>query len=708
MLEDEVVQAHTNGALTIADKILDRSLRDRFALGESLCGDSSLDVYCLYLYLYALESWCCEGLNFLEEVDMYPILTKVEEMQTVCCPPAYSAEPDLGPSMPIARNGVYTDKDATNPATIALLATATSGTILWYNVGTGGTGTSVAPNLPAVGVYTYWISQILDSKESQRLLVNVKVLPAKVKSDGLNICQLIPGSSVAIVFTGVEFSLNIFDGATNIGGSLIVNTNLVQDKTYTVIQTQAGLSSVPTSFSVTVKAVPVLGNITSVQETVAGVTSTYLQVTLVPSIETYTWTLPGGIVSYGNTVGTVNRIPITIGNSSNDYFVKGTTTAGCQTLSKMITIQPPVILKNVSYVGLSEETTVGRLFTAVASIRGNKDDIISYSMQVIANPMNAVIAPLSGTTSSATTANATHTVSIDATGKTGGGEVHIRFTINSSSLGAPLGTPITLDVKKIFAAEPYCLAGYTLSDDKSFCFKDETMEPEITQNNYCMAKTNISEYAQVGTRIYNPGFTPSNVENYVMPPSEIYAVKYTAVQWKSTTGSDGPMNRAAIWVDSDCNGSPNGLTAGAQTTVAAAIFNAGVSRTIFVGVGGDNNYKLIVNGEIVVETVVGGTVNFALWHIFPVTIMSGTNLINVVGTGDGSVNDAIAMTIYDNTALEISTATTDANLNILFTTLSLVGEPVDIATCPAGWSLDTSGGQGNYICRRKIITPPIT
>ncbi len=47
----------------------------------------------------------------------------------------------------------------------------------------------------------------------------------------------------------------------------------------------------------------------------------------------------------------------------------------------------------------------------------------------------------------------------------------------------------------------------------------------------------------------------------------------------------------------------------------------------------------------------------------------------------------------------------DTGLNVLFTTASLRGQHIDIATCPAGYSLDTSGGSGNYICRTIDSVP---
>jgi hypothetical protein len=42
-------------------------------------------------------------------------------------------------------------------------------------------------------------------------------------------------------------------------------------------------------------------------------------------------------------------------------------------------------------------------------------------------------------------------------------------------------------------------------------------------------------------------------------------------------------------------------------------------------------------------------------------------------------------------------------LNILFKTSTLRGSTYDIATCPATYTLDTTGGSGNYVCK-KVLT----
>jgi len=137
-----------------------------------------------------------------------------------------------------------------------------------------------------------------------------------------------------------------------------------------------------------------------------------------------------------------------------------------------------------------------------------------------------------------------------------------------------------------------------------------------------------------------------------------------------------------------------------QTTIAYVYNNVGVTKTIHVGIGADNQFQLVVNGTTIATFGTGGDYQFKVWHIIPITVVPGPNYINAIATGDGSVSDSIGMVVYDNTAAEIAAAATDLDLTIPFASHTLRGTSFNTATCPSGFSLDTSGGVGAYICRR--------
>jgi hypothetical protein len=129
--------------------------------------------------------------------------------------------------------------------------------------------------------------------------------------------------------------------------------------------------------------------------------------------------------------------------------------------------------------------------------------------------------------------------------------------------------------------------------------------------------------------------------------------------------------------------------------------------TVYIGVGGDNQFTLSVNGTVIGQTTVSNALpNFRFWHLIPATFRNGTNLVNLVGTGDGSTNDCVGMIVYNNTAAQLQgNVNSDNDLNILYSTQGLRGQQYNVATCPTGFSLDTSGGINNWICRQVTTIP---
>jgi hypothetical protein len=257
----------------------------------------------------------------------------------------------------------------------------------------------------------------------------------------------------------------------------------------------------------------------------------------------------------------------------------------------------------------------------------------------------------------------------------------------------------------------FCPDGYTTSPDGSYCYQVSTMAPTVSSSNVCFAAvTNGGNYSIYGARIYKPGLSAATLSQYIsasvstIPGGDLDGVLNNSYWSSQGSSTNGPMNKAGVWLDSDCNGSVDSLTQNSQATIAWSYYNAGGSKQVYVGVGADNQFILQVNNTIIAQTtIVNSFDNFRNWHMIPVTLINGNNSINVVATGDGSTSDCIAFDVYDNTLAQVQAATKDSDLNILFTTATLRGTRWNIATCPAGFDLDTSGGVNNYICKKTNI-----
>lgn len=247
-----------------------------------------------------------------------------------------------------------------------------------------------------------------------------------------------------------------------------------------------------------------------------------------------------------------------------------------------------------------------------------------------------------------------------------------------------------------------CAAGYTLSPDGTYCYKEETVPPTTVQSDICFAASKlVTQYSSSGTYLYNTGYTTTL--------SGTSTLLTTQPQWKEQTGQAvGPMNRDGVWVDANCDGTQDALTTGYRLNMTAVI-HLTTPKTLYIGMGGDNTFRAELNGVVVVDrNNTGDSDNFNFFHVFPVDFPAGTNYVNFSGVGDGSTQDSLAAVIYDNTASEITSATSDAQLNRLFHSGSLVGGRLDIATCPDGYFLDTSGGQGSYVCKRVLTDSPFS
>lgn len=242
---------------------------------------------------------------------------------------------------------------------------------------------------------------------------------------------------------------------------------------------------------------------------------------------------------------------------------------------------------------------------------------------------------------------------------------------------------------------------FTVAPSGVECEKVETQPADVTDSGFCLATAQNDVYSEYGLRIYNTGFSQATMNiTFGTPNAFIFGYSTTSGQWANptTTSTIGPLNREGVWVDADCNGSID--TTALTATIGFQYTNpTTVDQQMFLGCGGDNAFVVSVNGVDRADTGLAGDLQFKIWHVIPVTMIPGVNYINMVSTNGGG-DQSVGMVLYNNTAGQIQAAASDAALNILFKSSDLRGTSFDVATCDAGWSLDTSGGSGNYICVR--------
>jgi len=307
---------------------------------------------------------------------------------------------------------------------------------------------------------------------------------------------------------------------------------------------------------------------------------------------------------------------------------------------------------------------------------------------------------ISGTTDSNVTTELITNLSLAdlTTGHTIGGidDNTTGFTIQS------VGTCINYIVKPINSCG--CPGGYTASADGSICYKvtttsptgNDTLQPEAGEDNLA--------YGQFGVKIYNAGDYDSTGNS--ISGNLAFSGFTTTFDGSSTTSVEsfyaGRMNANNVWV------------AGNSTWPSptypdyisfCSTFTISQSKTYYVGIAGDNDVTIKLNGiELVNQADNQPPNNFKFWHVYPVTLNAGPNIIELENWNRSSVG-SFAAEIYDNTLNEMTNATSSGMLNIVFATGdylpggSKAGQGFcSNYTCPSGYTLDTTD-PGNPICK---------
>lgn len=196
-----------------------------------------------------------------------------------------------------------------------------------------------------------------------------------------------------------------------------------------------------------------------------------------------------------------------------------------------------------------------------------------------------------------------------------------------------------------------------------------------------------NNYTVGGSLIYDPGYSVGLVGNFTQ-------INLANAFWKNTLLSfNGPFNRSNIYannaVDIDLSFFAN-INMSQPKTVYL-----GISTAEFVGFNQKLYFQLYVNGVLTldlstnasllamatnVNSILGTAytadeISFICWHILPIALVAGNNIIQAIILGnDGVQVDVIGLEVYDNTPIEIQNATSYSELNVLFSSIQYSGK----------------------------------
>lgn len=188
----------------------------------------------------------------------------------------------------------------------------------------------------------------------------------------------------------------------------------------------------------------------------------------------------------------------------------------------------------------------------------------------------------------------------------------------------------------------------------------------------------FATYSAGGTRVYNPGF---NVDGSSVPASTLT----TNIIWKNLAANttDGPLNRSGIWTNQYSGSGPTKIMLPLDTWIGFNTCLTGLvaGKTYYIGIAGDNDYKLTLDGTTILNTKLIGLNNgsFFYWHIYPVTVGGGTSILGLFGLNRTTANlpnlASFGCEIYDNTLSQINSATNINQLNVIFNSSDLLSHP---------------------------------
>lgn len=213
-------------------------------------------------------------------------------------------------------------------------------------------------------------------------------------------------------------------------------------------------------------------------------------------------------------------------------------------------------------------------------------------------------------------------------------------------------------------------------------------------------------FSKLGTRFYDFGFNLNGT-------GTILATLNVVDVWQSSSSTNGPMNRCSIWTTTDSGGQPVKKWLG-----FSKCFTITENKTYYFGVAADNDFRAVLDGVEILNTLGGpydnDTYAFNFWHIYPINLSAGYHILELYGLNQG-LYGAFGCTIYDNTLLELTGATSVSQLNEILTssgqtTIELVQDLnnnylTSGYTCPEGYRFACGECTQFIYCDKGDIPP---
>gem|GEM_PF-2459131 len=239
------------------------------------------------------------------------------------------------------------------------------------------------------------------------------------------------------------------------------------------------------------------------------------------------------------------------------------------------------------------------------------------------------------------------------------------------------GDPVEPDVCE-------CPEGYEPTPAGDACVATETFEATFTGKEYDVCRGNIDAvYGKYGAQF--PGG----------------AVEQNSFWGQDNSTSDGRLNEVGVWACDASTGvagnNPIGEWIGFSTCLEVS-----EPGDYLVGIAADNRVRFYVDGVLEFEKNSSSTAHFNYWYVQPISLSSGSHIVEMLGYNDGSIA-AFGAEIYG--PFPAGSLSTDADMmaadtenNILWSTGDLLGQTFDLGEetgwiCPDGTAFDTCAAE---------------
>jgi hypothetical protein len=250
-----------------------------------------------------------------------------------------------------------------------------------------------------------------------------------------------------------------------------------------------------------------------------------------------------------------------------------------------------------------------------------------------------------------------------------------------------------------------CPEGFTATNDGGACYRVLTTNPTSIESLLVGDGGSNPAYGLYGVKIYNENDYDAVGDS--ISGNLAYSGYTTAIGSPDTTPNEafwsGRMNEINVWVDGNTTWpNPNYP----DYVSFCATFDLNTTKTYYIGVAGDNDITVKINSVTLINQADNSPVNnFRFYHIYPVTLEAGPNIIEIENWNRSSVG-SFAAEVYDNNLATLTGVTSTSGLNILFSTGDyLPGGPLagegfcTNYSCPTGYALDNTDPE-NPICKK--------